>query len=1257
MSETTVREQLASLAKDHRAWIPFAVIGVLLLLLSTVLIVSLETREDPEPEVDEQLAFDRGEASAQAALRDAVRDAATEAGDAPVTSVDSLDEDDEDDAIALRDVGKQELFDEDASQWCELAPWCDEDDGDESAWCTVSPWCDSDEEPEFDELPKPVQQNHIFENYVRLLIFEHASERFEGTGQEIRGTETDISLQEAEDLEEKIKRVNLTIGHQQDNDLEPGMLGVSIEDVDLRVTQDGETIDERTLDHLNGTVGTTLFELHNRTQEYEMLLNKGFFQGVADGDGFGRAFGLRLYPMAYAKSGVKYLKPTMFDEIASNRQSEILANHATYSVQEQAFGVSDPHSSTEMRIETVCLGLDIIEEQLPDPSDIGDGDGAIQETLNDTLGEIISNPDIREEIADTAADELDDGVDDGTDSIVDYVCEALRDSYGDEADGDISDLPKLSDLLGGFDTDDDVVNEKPNVSINTSAALAYLEITESSIEKPEEGDDNFDEDLDDWELWQQELDLENMTTVVDNVTAGLEDLNESEDEEVADELEDERDDILKEFYKEVEEDDFDASPDIVEVIADVYAVDIDNNDYVDGDEDLADVGPPGPPAGTGWHQTGESTDYDIQDTDATVTALYAEETPAQEEMFYEVDVEIEQEKTITREWGCNDPVNNSCSGTDETSNSGESWAETTITLEGEYAPGIDVEHADERKLEHAYTDGGDVNPYPGGTFDGTNFDGIPEGILNHVFEGSDVSDRSPDELEQKAEDLEAELDELDDALADSDDLVTAVTVQEPSNTYCAINFNHYEDYDCQMIPEADGDASVLGNWLEEELAGMIFGVESTDRETFHEEIGPPGGYPEDSLLNRSNEPNVGQIQVDIEEFLEDDELGLLEPLQDEVGENKTVIVYQDIPDGIDSDYDNAPDLARAELYHQFTENLNASIETQDRVRQRHADQGLFASTWDSVTSALGFAAETVEKKLSEIFGDVLNFADEALESGLDDGGEEEGELDSPLFEDVTFEIHGSPTYLSGASGAETREDTAAVRPGGEGRFANASDEFFADDDIEMPSPEGTDYATMYAAYANAPPYPGLPIIPAIHVVQASMWNVEVGGEYPRFEVSATTGDPASTTSYVRENATVEREIGDKELTLGEVEPINFQSRTFLGVLMPPGGGVGDGGPSNWTSPSALVNTLAGCMDTYPELGADFQDLDNIYKLLPDPIDDWAENVTDKIEEEINEPFPLVDPIPVDEIENQAGCIGAQFHGLVSGILPNGDDDE
>ena len=80
---TTVRERIGRLATGRRARVPLALVGVLLLVTSVTVVGVIETREEPDPDVDASLAIDRTEAATQAALRDGAQRAAEIAAGQP----------------------------------------------------------------------------------------------------------------------------------------------------------------------------------------------------------------------------------------------------------------------------------------------------------------------------------------------------------------------------------------------------------------------------------------------------------------------------------------------------------------------------------------------------------------------------------------------------------------------------------------------------------------------------------------------------------------------------------------------------------------------------------------------------------------------------------------------------------------------------------------------------------------------------------------------------------------------------------------------------------------------------------------------------------------------------------------------------------------------------------------------------------------------------------------------------------------------
>jgi hypothetical protein len=107
---------------------------------------------------------------------------------------------------------------------------------------------------------------------------------------------------------------------------------------------------------------------------------------------------------------------------------------------------------------------------------------------------------------------------------------------------------------------------------------------------------------------------------------------------------------------------------------------------------------------------------------------------------------------------------------------------------------------------------------------------------------------------------------------------------------------------------------------------------------------------------------------------------------------------------------------------------------------------------------------------------------------------------------------------------------------------------------------------------------GMPLLPlpTMWVATMNLWHIDADGQYARFEVAANMSAPgrATSTTYVRENTSVVQRIAGANRTLGRVEPIDFDGRSLLVVVVPPGGiGVGDRDDEN-----------PECTETYPVVG-------------------------------------------------------------------------
>jgi len=121
------------------------------------------------------------------------------------------------------------------------------------------------------------------------------------------------------------------------------------------------------------------------------------------------------------------------------------------------------------------------------------------------------------------------------------------------------------------------------------------------------------------------------------------------------------------------------------------------------------------------------------------------------------------------------------------------------------------------------------------------------------------------------------------------------------------------------------------------------------------------------------------------------------------------------------------------------------------------------------------------------------------------------------------------------------------------------------DRLEDVAEDGTERAVEEAAdrWAPAPVRSvgaGLPVapVPGYWVATMNAWRVEVRGEYPGFTLHADVGPPGETFEYVRTAGDVTVDAGGNEITLGETEPVRFETGTVVVVAVPAGPpGVGD----------------------------------------------------------------------------------------------------
>lgn len=432
MSTRERRSRTVSIADDDRARIPFAMIAVLLLVTSLGAIAVLEQRSDPVVNQEADLIMERSVTAAQSELRSASIDASHSAVSAPL--------------VTARD-----------------------DTGIDAIDATAN---DRDEN---------------FENYLKLLIYLEAYERLPTAGQTVgTNAETTVSIpMVTEDgagddeiaPDEAIDRVDLVIGDYSHTALEPGLLEVTIEDVEIDAEVDG-TVPTETRP-ITVTVGAPVKQLDERTSEYEEQLNADFFDADLNGElaGLGQHSAARLYLFAYFKAGWDRFDRTAepdnhdFERVLEPEHTEVLMNDAIFDVQHDVFGTKDPHADRTMRPKYICMSYQMLDsmgrtggwkKKKPNTNnDDGNGDSLnkAEEQLGD--GKIETNG------SDGGTEEID---------IEEQLCGdgAVQNwLFGDSATGELPDVPEPSELLRSELEEMEVVNEEERIPFVESAEVSY----------------------------------------------------------------------------------------------------------------------------------------------------------------------------------------------------------------------------------------------------------------------------------------------------------------------------------------------------------------------------------------------------------------------------------------------------------------------------------------------------------------------------------------------------------------------------------------------------------------------------------------------------------------------------------------------------------------------------------------------------------------------------------------------------------------
>ncbi len=272
-----------SFLADRRGRVPFALIGVLLLVMSTAYAAGVAEQGLVGEDRDVERAVERVDADTTTALKHAAREAAHAAAAEPVTRATPDGRSRGDDTVAT----------------------------------------------------DAVRPGSAFEDAFRLRLAIAAAESLSETEATVGPVTAWASLpavDDPDDLSEARGRVSV----------EPVANGtatrVTFRDVRTRATREGRVVADRTRDR-TVVVAVPTLAAHERTERFEERLGRG----PVEGPGLGRQLTASLYPMTWARGYAQYAGAPVRNVLA-NRHVELSTNAGIVRTQRDVFGATDPHA-------------------------------------------------------------------------------------------------------------------------------------------------------------------------------------------------------------------------------------------------------------------------------------------------------------------------------------------------------------------------------------------------------------------------------------------------------------------------------------------------------------------------------------------------------------------------------------------------------------------------------------------------------------------------------------------------------------------------------------------------------------------------------------------------------------------------------------------------------------------------------------------------------------------------------------------------
>jgi len=292
------RNSITTFGVDTRARVPFALIGVLLLVTTSAYAAGLAGQGLVSEDRSVEHAVERVDADTTAALKSAAREAAHDAASQPVTRAPS------------------------------------EADGTADGRSTDA-----------------VRSESPFEDAFRIRLALAAEESLSAVETDVNDVSATASFRKGgddigpDDL--RSARESVTVERVADGTA----TRVTFEDVTVSATRDGRTVAAETRDR-TVVVAVPTLGAHQRTEEFETRLNRGPVEGA----GLGRQLTASLYPMTWARGYAQYGGAPVRNVLA-NRHVELSTNAGIVRTQRDVFGTSDPNARGGVAEATARTGL------------------------------------------------------------------------------------------------------------------------------------------------------------------------------------------------------------------------------------------------------------------------------------------------------------------------------------------------------------------------------------------------------------------------------------------------------------------------------------------------------------------------------------------------------------------------------------------------------------------------------------------------------------------------------------------------------------------------------------------------------------------------------------------------------------------------------------------------------------------------------------------------------------------------------------